>query len=426
MKSLFRNSLCALTLAVLTLLPVQVRAADFLIIVDSSGSMSEPTKDGQSKMDAAKEALRDLKGDLAAHQLGMTVFGHRIDPKMPGACQDVETVLPIADFIDAEYDRVVNSLRPKGNTPLAASLHQAATELMQRDRSTNKIVIVVTDGNETCGGDPVAIAQQMQKLGINIKVHVIGFGVKPQEQLQLQALAKAGAGEFGLANTKADLESLIREQIKEPVATIEVAAKPALSVIEKALVRKLEDENRDVRTSAAKTLSKMKAVKTLPFLTERLLQDADYYAWHAAAATVAGFDADAFEAAMLKTAQVKADEIRHMAVKQLATIKPTSSGPQDLSAVDAALVAALQDSNRDIRTTAGKSLLTRKTTGAVQHLAERITIEGDYYAWHSAIEALNGLDPSQAVDSLVAAVEVDNSNIRKWATDWMVKLSTVD
>ena len=189
----------------------RTHAADFLMVIDSSGSMSDVMKDGQTKIAAAKQALNELKPDLSAHQVGLIVFGHRSDPKTPGCCQDVQMVLPISAFDESKYDAVVQNLSPRGSTPLAQSLLQAGDELVRRDKESPKIVIVVTDGNETCGGDPVAIATQLRTMGINVTIHVVGLGIKPKEVAQLRQLAAAGGGRFGLANTHTELATKVRE-----------------------------------------------------------------------------------------------------------------------------------------------------------------------------------------------------------------------
>lgn len=403
----------------------QLKAADFLIVVDSSGSMSEPTEDGQQKMEAAKRALHSLKADLAAHQVGMTLFGHRLDPQVQGSCQDVETVLPISDFIPAEYDRVVSQLRPKGNTPLAEALRHATSDLLFRDKAESKIVIVLTDGNETCGGDPIEIAKRMRGLGINVKLHVIGFAVKPEEENQLQELARVGGGEFGLAKTQADLETFIKKQI-DPTAVLvsKTEAKPAkLNPIQKALVNRLKDDDRNVRSSAAKTLLKMKVIAAAPALVERLqVENDNYYAWPAAYAALEGLAPELVDDTLIKAIGSSEKNIAVSAIGK-------SSGRQDrskadgLSEMDKALVKALEAEHRDVRTAAAKALQAREAKPATPFLVKRVLSEQDgYYAWPAALWALNSLSPDAAMSTIVEAMDSKDKNIRNLATDYAAKL----
>ena len=111
-----------LTVVTLALFSLAAHAADVLVIVDSSGSMSEPTPDGPSKMESAREALLALRPSLSGHDVGVVLFGHRKHPQEAGSCQDIEQVLPIAPFAPERFGQVIGSLAPRGSTPLAGSL----------------------------------------------------------------------------------------------------------------------------------------------------------------------------------------------------------------------------------------------------------------------------------------------------------------
>ena len=64
-------------------------------------------------------------------------------------------------------------LSPLGQTPIAYALNQAADDFstLQGERA----LVLVTDGIESCGGDPVQAARDLREQGI--KVHLIGFGM---------------------------------------------------------------------------------------------------------------------------------------------------------------------------------------------------------------------------------------------------------
>ncbi len=90
-------------------------------------------------------------------------------------------------------------------TPLAATLADARKYLqsyMQQDEYSlggcrKNYVILLTDGNETAGGDPVAEAAALQNLVVNgeehpVKVYVIGFGLDDASKQTLDDIAQAG------------------------------------------------------------------------------------------------------------------------------------------------------------------------------------------------------------------------------------------
>ncbi len=90
-------------------------------------------------------------------------------------------------------------------TPLAATLADARKYLqsyMQQDEYSlggcrKNYVILLTDGNETAGGDPIAEAAALQNLVVNgeehpVKVYVIGFGLDDASKQTLDDIAQAG------------------------------------------------------------------------------------------------------------------------------------------------------------------------------------------------------------------------------------------
>jgi len=88
-------------------------------------------------------------------------------------------------------------LRGTGPTPLAGALY-AARAYLADEQASDKIgfcrkyaAILLTDGAETCNGDPKAAAADLLKLGV--ETFVIGFSVLSSEQAQLNAIANAGS-----------------------------------------------------------------------------------------------------------------------------------------------------------------------------------------------------------------------------------------
>ncbi|MCS6900044.1 MAG: MopE-related protein [Myxococcales bacterium] len=101
-------------------------------------------------------------------------------------------------------------LRGTGPTPLAGSLQAISdylTPIIACDgaKACRKYsVILLTDGTESCQGNPVQEAAQLLQKGVN--TYVIGFSVLPSERAQLNAIAAAGgtdAGKFTGTSDKA-------------------------------------------------------------------------------------------------------------------------------------------------------------------------------------------------------------------------------
>ncbi|MDH3644571.1 MAG: VWA domain-containing protein, partial [Gammaproteobacteria bacterium] len=162
-----------------------------MLVLDASGSMWGQI-DGVTKIEIARDVVAAMVNDWnPEHHLGLIAYGHRRE----GDCDDIETLIPIGT-IDAEgFRSTLNSVKPKGKTPLSAAVQQAASVLDFESRTAT--VILVSDGRETCGLDPCLVADQLEKAGIDFTAHVIGFDINaPQDIAQLECMAERTGGRY--------------------------------------------------------------------------------------------------------------------------------------------------------------------------------------------------------------------------------------
>ncbi len=149
-------------------------AADAMLVFDGSASMNELSFDIQEKtrIEDARDALREAMPDITPYRrVGLLVYG----PGPRDACGNIDLrFAPIDDAAGPIID-AVDTLDPKGLTPLAASV-RAAAEALDHRRAPG-IVVLVTDGNETCGGRPCALGDALARAAADLTVHVIGFKV---------------------------------------------------------------------------------------------------------------------------------------------------------------------------------------------------------------------------------------------------------
>ena len=105
-------------------------------------------------------------------------------------------------------------MRPLGQTPIAYALNQAASDFgsLQNDRA----LVLVTDGIESCGGDPARAARELREQGI--MVHLICFGLgnaADEDAASLRAVANASGGRYVTAGSAEEL----KEALAQTVAT---------------------------------------------------------------------------------------------------------------------------------------------------------------------------------------------------------------
>ncbi len=176
------------------------RQLNVLIALDSSGSMAEKIAKGV-KIDVARSAITNFTNALPdTARVGLLVYGHKGSNAAADravSCKGIDLSYPIEPLNRDRFTTAVNSFQPKGYTPIAAALNRAKEIFSRFDNTTNQnIVYLVSDGIETCGGDPIAAARALHNSNARVIVNVIGFDVDNQAQRQLRAVADAGGGEY--------------------------------------------------------------------------------------------------------------------------------------------------------------------------------------------------------------------------------------
>ncbi len=199
---------------------------NLLFVVDSSGSMWGQLQ-GVTKMVTAKQALTRLIGDLSADiSTGIMAYGHR----RKNACDDVEMISPISPTSRNSAAAALDTLSPLGKTPIAYALQRAGEVLSKTAPGDTNNIVLISDGIETCGGDPCAVAAQLAAQNINVKVHVVGFDIAKQYRAQLQCIADNGNGKYFSANSTQGFTEAIKSVVKvvqapkpapEPVKQVE-------------------------------------------------------------------------------------------------------------------------------------------------------------------------------------------------------------
>ena len=181
------------------------------IVVDASRSMWGRI-DGQPKMAIAKDILQDVSywfpEDL---DLALRAYGSS-SPSEESNCSDSTLLVPFEDENREYIRRAIAGLRPLGQTPIAHALNQATHDfgMLRNDRT----VVLVTDGIESCGGDPAHAASELREQGI--MVHVIGFGLgnaADEDTASLQAIADASGGRYVTAGSAEELKDALVQTV---------------------------------------------------------------------------------------------------------------------------------------------------------------------------------------------------------------------
>jgi len=196
-----------------TSFPAQAKN-NLLFVVDSSGSMWGQV-DGVTKMTTAKQALTRLIGDLpASTNTGIMAYGHR----EKNACDDVELISPVSPRSKQSAGAALSLLSPLGKTPIAHALQRAGDVLANTAGNDTGHIVLISDGIETCGGNPCEIAARLAAQNINVKVHVVGFDIAAKYRAQLQCIADNGNGKYFSADSTQGFTEAVRSVVKAAAA----------------------------------------------------------------------------------------------------------------------------------------------------------------------------------------------------------------
>ncbi|WP_328435349.1 GDSL-type esterase/lipase family protein [Nocardia puris] len=184
--------------------------APLLLVLDTSGSMGDSDSNGVHKLSSAK---RSVLGAVQRMSAGATVgvWTYPAGDDCAGA-----GFLPGLDMRTLDSDlrsRLVAdvlALRPTGGTPTAPALRSAAKALSDKG-FTGATMVLVSDGESTCGGDPCAVAKEIVADGFDLQVHGVGFELSGSGRDEVQCIVDATKGRYISAENGQDLIDALAE-----------------------------------------------------------------------------------------------------------------------------------------------------------------------------------------------------------------------
>ena len=183
------------------------------IVLDASGSMFKQ-QGGRTRIDIAQDVLSELvtKTIPAGTAFAFRAFGHREE----SSCRtDLE--IPLQPLDPASAASVVGGVTPMklAKTPIGRSL-----ELVKEDLGSvrgERVVVLLTDGEETCGGDPGAAIEGLAKAGVDVRVNIVGFAIDDANlKSQFRYWAELGGGSFFDSADAAELGAAMVSALRVP------------------------------------------------------------------------------------------------------------------------------------------------------------------------------------------------------------------
>jgi Mg-chelatase subunit ChlD len=222
---------------------LQATTKSIIFILDTSASMNQPIPaEGMSKLEAAKKALvktiAHVKNEGKANEYALITYN---------GCVPVLTSHFISD--PGVIVNRISHLGAGGSTPIAQSIAMAVDLMNNSSKGDYGQIILLSDGQETCNGNPVEAASKinnqkqspagkydddlessLKDLFIGrayaqtptfkqkkITLSVIGFtiGHGSQEEKALQELAAAAGGTYYTAGNLPELQEALKQSADE-------------------------------------------------------------------------------------------------------------------------------------------------------------------------------------------------------------------
>jgi Ca-activated chloride channel homolog len=191
---------------------------DAMIVFDASGSMAGNLNQGiatlKPRIDEVRSALAEVLPSVTRRRrVGLITYG-------PGPSQQCNVKLDLKPTANAAnlIMRDLDSLTPAGKTPLASAVAEAADVLDYR--KSPGVIVVLTDGEETCGASPCVLGKGLHATAAQLTVHIIGFRMKDfswtgeNSILDAKCLAEENNGLYVSAENKDDLVAALKATLE--------------------------------------------------------------------------------------------------------------------------------------------------------------------------------------------------------------------
>lgn len=168
---------------------------------------------GKRRITIAREVLTEAVREHIAPgtPVALRVFGHT----EPGSC-DTELLIPLGPLDPDAAARTIADVEAKNlaKTPIADSLAAVPSDLGD---ARAVAVVLVTDGEETCDGDPAAVIESLRGRGIEIAVNIVGFAIDDAAlEARFARWSELGGGRYFSARDQTDLSDAIEKALQVP------------------------------------------------------------------------------------------------------------------------------------------------------------------------------------------------------------------
>ncbi|NMB17163.1 MAG: VWA domain-containing protein, partial [Firmicutes bacterium] len=215
--------LCLLLLSSAAALAEEKTYIEF--IFDASFSMDQKVDGRRTRMDVAKEVMEELiEGleDQPGLEIALRVYGSKMTDVV--GCKDsilMQEFGPVGK-VRPSILKTIKKLKPAGMTPIGYSLELAAKDFPKAESNRN-VIVLITDGEESCNADPCAISKRLQDEGLVLRPYVVGFALSSLEEASVRCIGNYYPA-YDRESLLTALQSIMVEVVSPPALVVEAWA----------------------------------------------------------------------------------------------------------------------------------------------------------------------------------------------------------
>lgn len=158
--------------------PEGIKQPRILILMDGSSSMLQPWNGKVQRFEAAAQVVSTLMDSIYKVnnqvEFALRVYGHQY-PAQENNCTDTRREVMFSKDNYAQMSLRMASIHPRGVSPIAYALKEAATNDLENELYNAYSIILVTDGGESCNGDICSVVQTLIARKIFFKPYIISM-----------------------------------------------------------------------------------------------------------------------------------------------------------------------------------------------------------------------------------------------------------
>jgi hypothetical protein len=182
------------------------------LILDTSGSMNERDQGSQTRLEVAKTVTTRLVTETLPAGVPMALRTY-------SGCSS-SLAIPMQPLDPNAASGAIANLRASGSTPIAQSLRAASSDL--DNVPGPKMIVLVTDGEETCGGDPRSAIEALVAQNVDIQVNIVGFAIDDATlTATFQEWARVGNGTYFEASDEIELDQAVTTASQLPFRVLD-------------------------------------------------------------------------------------------------------------------------------------------------------------------------------------------------------------